>query len=412
MADLRGQQLKDSYQDVVTRGGGKKLENGNGVEFADLDDKASLLSNQLTVSVGDGGDYQTINEALIDLSKNKPKYIGGDPVSATVNLLEGFVMSEQVFCYEDYSWIYITSEDPEVTIQRSSLTEFCPVEGWQDRQDSVDHIPAFAALRGGKTPVISCLFNMDNSGDSEKRTGLVAFGQGMATFNLDAGIKNAGWDGVWAHDNGFINARRCNFSGAGRRGAHFGGHSRGLIQESNLTESGDRGLSCDNGSIVYGRDVNASNSNGVGLWVRGSFVVAPNIIFNDCNQGSKIIDGSTVNIEAASGNNSNDVGIRVENSSTVNLMGASATACDRGLVANNSSTVNARDCNFSNQTRRGVDVQNGSEVNFRNGTAIDCGSFSLRVTFGSIIVGNQSTIDTGSTNISVNTLTSDGIIYQ
>ena len=42
MADLRGQQLKDSYQDVVTRGTGNKLENGNGVEFADLDDKASL----------------------------------------------------------------------------------------------------------------------------------------------------------------------------------------------------------------------------------------------------------------------------------------------------------------------------------------------------------------------------------
>ena len=42
MADLRGQQLKDSYQNVVTRGGGNKLENGNGVEFADLDDKASL----------------------------------------------------------------------------------------------------------------------------------------------------------------------------------------------------------------------------------------------------------------------------------------------------------------------------------------------------------------------------------
>ena len=44
MADLRGEQLKDSYQNVVTRGTGNKLENGNGVEFADLDDKASLSS--------------------------------------------------------------------------------------------------------------------------------------------------------------------------------------------------------------------------------------------------------------------------------------------------------------------------------------------------------------------------------
>ena len=42
MADLRGEQLKDSYQNVVTRGTGNKLENGNGVEFVDLDYKPSL----------------------------------------------------------------------------------------------------------------------------------------------------------------------------------------------------------------------------------------------------------------------------------------------------------------------------------------------------------------------------------
>ena len=52
MADLRGEQLKDSYQNVVTRGTGNKLENGNGVEFADLDDKASLSGTNIqTVSV-------------------------------------------------------------------------------------------------------------------------------------------------------------------------------------------------------------------------------------------------------------------------------------------------------------------------------------------------------------------------
>jgi len=48
MSDLRGQQLKDSYQNLVTRGTGNKLENGNGVEFADLDDKASLSGANFT----------------------------------------------------------------------------------------------------------------------------------------------------------------------------------------------------------------------------------------------------------------------------------------------------------------------------------------------------------------------------
>ena len=60
MADLRGQQLKDSYQNVVTRGSGNKLENGNGVEFADLDDKAFLSSVAILNVVQQTFSFQTI----------------------------------------------------------------------------------------------------------------------------------------------------------------------------------------------------------------------------------------------------------------------------------------------------------------------------------------------------------------
>ena len=61
MSDLRGQKLKDSYQNVVTRGTGNKLEDGNGVEFADLDDKASL-------SGGADADFTTMPQ------------VGGSPI--------------------------------------------------------------------------------------------------------------------------------------------------------------------------------------------------------------------------------------------------------------------------------------------------------------------------------------------
>jgi len=60
MADLRGEQLKDSYQNVVTRGTGNKLENGNGVEFADLDDKASLSAINNDPEFYEEGSYTPI----------------------------------------------------------------------------------------------------------------------------------------------------------------------------------------------------------------------------------------------------------------------------------------------------------------------------------------------------------------
>ena len=76
MADLRGEQLKDSYQNVVTRGTGNKLENGNGVEFADLDDKASLsalgsMAEQDSDNVNITGGNAVLNNLRVGVKRSR-----------------------------------------------------------------------------------------------------------------------------------------------------------------------------------------------------------------------------------------------------------------------------------------------------------------------------------------------------
>ena len=69
------------------------------------------LTGNITVTVGDNGDFPTINAALENVvALYYPKYISGrNCPRVTINLLPGFVMNEQVLVDSlDLSWITIT----------------------------------------------------------------------------------------------------------------------------------------------------------------------------------------------------------------------------------------------------------------------------------------------------------------
>ena len=109
MSDLRGQQLKDSYKDVVTRGAGNKLENGNGVEFADLDDKASLSDTVGAITADDGNlNFHEAQNTTITASSYSTIF----DLSGSHELLSGVIMSAGVG--------YRLTIDGQVVINRGS----------------------------------------------------------------------------------------------------------------------------------------------------------------------------------------------------------------------------------------------------------------------------------------------------
>ena len=113
MADLRGEQLKDSYQNVVTRGTGNKLENGNGVEFADLDDKASL-------SGGADADFSAM--PWVDGSPIVEK--GSGSYYKWIKYANGSMIYVMV---REFSGLFVTNEDGALfrsaTVDALSVTE-------------------------------------------------------------------------------------------------------------------------------------------------------------------------------------------------------------------------------------------------------------------------------------------------
>lgn len=303
----------------------------------------SLIDDEV-VTVGTGGDYTNINDALFYLAYKYPRfkqtaypYVVS---SAEILLLSGFVMNEQVVVERtNLGFISISSEDTEVTINRSALT-YPIVSG------GISYYPAFVAKENATLPVINCLFNMNTTGADSNRVGVMCSENSSATIRSGCGVKNNSTVtvGCFATEGSNINADGSVFNGTGN--AYFA-RLNSRINANSITTSGNN----------FG------------------------VLAEDC---------STINVNGSTITNSNAYGVQATRGSTINA---------------NSSTI-------SSWGFGGVYSGQGSIINVTNSNCRDGGSDStsdIRVFSGSII---QASGSTGGTNVTVNTISSNGIIFK
>jgi hypothetical protein len=113
-----------------------------------LENKATITEADEIVTVGLNGQFSTINDCLAYLSQKYPKY-KKQGVKVEIQLLSGFVMSEQVVVDGiNLGWITIKSVDPVVYINRDSMT-LALIEGRK---------PAFFGKNKAILPTIGCQF--------------------------------------------------------------------------------------------------------------------------------------------------------------------------------------------------------------------------------------------------------------
>lgn len=251
---------------------------------------AGTIGANLTVTVGAGGDYSTINDALEYLSKFKPLYISNG-FAATVSLLTGFVMTEQVICKGvDLSWITITGTGGSYSLTRSALTT------------EVEHecYPAFAAIEGGKLPKLNAELVMDTSGTATNRYGIYVSGAG-SSVNITAsnGVSNAAGYSIYATNGAVVSAANCV--------ASYSGH----------------GIGANNGATVYADGATATNCGGVGIvaW-RASTISATDADVSSCTTGVYSTDSSRVDFTSGRAVTCTNYGIYARNLGQISAAGA------------------------------------------------------------------------------------------
>lgn len=159
-----------------------------------------IESTPIDITVGAGGDFETINGALNYLSKMALAYTPGQSARATITLLSGFVMEEQVLVFhQDLSWITILSEDAIVPVDATKITT------------SVYTLFPVFACRSASLPVIGAFFKMINMPPSGIIAGVMAVEQSAAVKILaDCGFDGATY-GCYAHHGASIQAGASRF---------------------------------------------------------------------------------------------------------------------------------------------------------------------------------------------------------
>ena len=275
-----------------------------------------FLPNNITVTVGSGGDYATINAALAAIVKRKPLY-DNSGITATIYLLAGFVMAEQVLVRGlDLGWVTITGADAETTITNTALTADFTTADY-----GFDSYPAFGVSKGGVLPRIDQLFRFDVANVGGYKHGIMAVGAGSSADVLaGAGVNDAGTDGIYADNGSTIYAEGAVASGAG-----------------------SYGINASSGSTINAEGANASGAGTYGILATR---------------------GSTINANAANAIDAGTTGILADQSSTINADGANASGAGTyGILATSGSTINAKGADASGAGSYGINASSGSTIN-------------------------------------------------
>lgn len=105
------EQAKTEQEEKITA-----LEQAKESITANLNKKSKLLTENLTWTVGSGGDYEDLQTAINEASK----YLNYGNFTITINLKQGFILSENIILnYKDLSFVKITSSDSEVSVSSS-----------------------------------------------------------------------------------------------------------------------------------------------------------------------------------------------------------------------------------------------------------------------------------------------------
>lgn len=352
----------------------EKIETAGGSAYP------ARLTGDVTVTVGAGGDYATINEALAALSARAPEYVSAG-LAVELNLLSGFVMEEQVFVHRiDLGWITVTSVDAEVTIARSALVNGDPLAGSLK--------PAWLAHEHATLPTIDTIFSLDNSGVEA----------GSRVFRVK-------------DDSRLIILPGAGCKGAAERLVEVTYGSILVARSAVITGGAGIGLRVSNGAIAH-----VSNSTISGHATNN--VAIANAIFNGMDadfsdagdSGVSVLSGpAQVHIQRSDLSGAVNRGLIVLEAGHVNFTDGVASGCGiAGIEVRGPATVSAIGADCSGAGSYGIDAQDGAQVNASNAVCTTAGTLGIRVTNGSEVVATGAT---GTLSQPTEVRTRAGVIY-
>lgn len=268
----------------------KQIDNMRFPGFQPMYDVPAAYSEPVTVTMGEGGKFSTLNAALEEASKQYPVYkASGLPV--TVLIKSGTLISEQITVVGvDLSYITIKAEDDMVYVNGESFTS----QGLDEHDLRENSGALFGGENGAGLPTIGCKFQLLAVGQESPLTrtavptedypkvvgyfanrgshgvvlsdcGFDHFYDGVIANNessvtIREGIAtNARRYGVHARHNGEISARSCDLSGAQSYAAYADRVANLDVREATIQNCADYALLACHGSVICAAGAHINN---------------------------------------------------------------------------------------------------------------------------------------------------------
>lgn len=391
----------------VARGGAQTLGER-------LDDMTQTVDVALTV--GEAGDFATLNDALSYLSYKTVKH-KKETLKIEIKLLSGFVLREQILVDgQNLGHIKIISDDATVKIENVGFTQNIKLPAYGSYVET-NLTAVFGANNYGVLPAIGCLFDMTGS------TGIsgvfVVANGGRVKIEKDCGCINAKGGVLLAYQNGSIEAMGAAASRSTGSAIQafrdatvlFGGGDASYCQSTSSSA-----VYADVNSTINCDSANLSNATKTAAQIdqgsRATFVGAD--LSNAGGTALSVSYASQVSAKNANLSNANNYGVRAQGSSIVDVEGANCIDCDMAITAMTGSLVNASGIDATNYKTSGITSQSGATINIRGAMVQKIqgqnSATDVVVSAGGII--NIDNVTAGSSPSQRNMITTRGILLD
>ena len=332
----------DIYKDVLT-----------------TEDTRTTVTKDKVVTVGAGGDFATINDALAYLSRYYPRYKASG-IKCEIQILAGTIITEQIFVERtDLSYITITSAASDNKVQ------VAPSAAWTGlSHDTRGNKPFISGENGARLPCIKCLFSCI--------------------------VPEGGWVATGATED--INCAVGYFCNRGSTGVISGyANSAGVLDNIGFENFYDNIIANNNSEIVL-REAYARGAARYGVMSRHI---------------------SRVSARSANITNCGDTAAYADRASMLDVRHADLTGSNNGIAAYHASTITANETVASSIPGTVADAKYGSAINCQAITAAGSKD-AFKVTGGATIVATNAKVtnETGTKySQDTNTLTANGVIY-
>lgn len=271
-------------------------------------DEVEYIYKDIVVTVGTGGDFTSINDAIQSLSTLYPTYKEGG-IKAVIKILTGTTISEQIYVDGlDLSWISIEYEgyNPESltydnvaesiadgTIVFDTTTGYNSVavnaSSWAGvTHDTRGDVCLFRAENGGRLPIINCVFKLTTPNSSYPACGCLCNRGSEAVIKTLCGFIGF-QDGVISNNESSITIREGITLNCSRWGCHA--RHNGEVSARSVIATGcatNTTLSAEYGAAVADRvaDIDVREA-----YLGGNVAIRCNNVSRVCARAAHVLSG-------------------------------------------------------------------------------------------------------------------------